>query len=222
LLEAAIADYQSAARYNPFDPTFAVNEASLLSELARDDQAEEKFRLATQLQGGMEPCFRSHFAFANHYLRKSIRIFDPKEPHHSLDALELAAEQMEIAVKEMHWVTPDFHAPRAAIHQNLGIAREAAGDREGAQQVYDFTSNLQNGQSAHYLAGVLIGKQAVEAWSKRRPSEALTLFMQAKQRLQKAGNALPEGVTLSQRAEYLAYLDETIAFLKGAKVEPLK
>lgn len=222
LLEAAIADYQSAARYNPFDPTFAVNEASLLSELARDDQAEEKFRLATQLQGGMEPCFRSHFAFANHYLRKSIRIFDPKEPHHSLDALELAAEQMETAVKEMHWVTPDFHVPRAAIHQNLGIAREGAGDREGALQAYDFTSNLQNGQSAHYLAGVLIGKQAVEAWSKRRPSEALTLFMQAKQRLQKAGNALPPGVSLSQRAEYSAYLDETIAFLKGAKVEPLK
>lgn len=221
-LEAAVSDYQRAAERNPYDPSFVVNEASLLSELKQDGKAEQQYARAIQLQGGMEPCFRCHFALANHYLRKSIRNFDPNQPGPSLDALELAADQMETAVKEMHWVLPDMNAPRVAIHQNLGIAREGAGDREGALQAYDFAATLHNGRGANYLAGVLIGRQAVETWSKRRPSEALTQFMQAKQRILNAGDSLPPGVSLSQRAEYLAYLDETIGFLKGAKVEPLK
>lgn len=222
LLEAAVADYQNAAERNPFDPSYVVNEAGLLSELARDVEAEKQYARAIQLQGGMEPCFRCHFSLADHYLRKSIRNFDPNQPGPSLDALELAADQVETAVRKMHRVTPDFHVPRVAIHQNLGIAREGAGDREGALQAYDFTTTLHNGHSANYLAGLLIGKQAVEAWFKRRPSEALTLFLQAKQRILKAGDALPPGVTISQRAEFLAYLDDSIQYLKVAKVEPLK
>lgn len=221
-LEAAVTNYQRAAEMNPFDPSFAVNEAALLSELMRDEEAEKRFTRAIVLQGGMEPCFRCHFSFANHYLRKSVRNFDNNNPSPSLDALELAAHQMETAVRKMHWLVQDMLAPRTAIHQNLGIAREAAGDREGALQAYDFTATLQGGQSAHYLAGMLVGKRAVEAWHKRRPSEALALFIEARQRLRKTGGQLPPGVTLSQSAEYVAYLDETIGFLKGAKVEPLK
>ncbi len=221
-LEAAITNYQNASLMNPFDPSFVVNEAGLLSELMRDAEAEKQYARAIQLQGGMEPCFRCHFALANHYLRKSVRNFDNQNPGPSLDALEIAADQMETAVRKMHWLLPDMKAPRVAIHQNLGIARETAGDREGALQAYDFTATLQGGLSAHYMAGVLVGKQAVEAWHKRRPSEALTLFMDARERIVRAADSLPQGVTLSQRTEYLAYLDESIQYLRGAKVEPLK
>ena len=89
-------------------------------------------------------------------------------------------------------------------------------------QAYDFAASIPTGTRAHYRAGVLIGKQAVEAWSKRRPSEALSLFLKAKQRVAQARKNLPAGVTPSDRIEFIDYLDKTIKFLQGAKVQPAK
>lgn len=129
---------------------------------------------------------------------------------------------MESAVKKMHWIIRDMREPRVSIHESLGAAREAVGDRNGALEAYDFAAKLDDGARAHYRAGVLIGKMAVEAWSQRRPAEAMKHFMEAKRRVGQAKGFLPEGVTPSQSVEYNAYLDETIAFLKGAKVEPAK
>jgi tetratricopeptide (TPR) repeat protein len=219
--ERAAGDYQEASRLNPFDPGPVINRANLLSQLKRDAEAEEWFAQAIRLQSGMEPGFRSHFSLATHYLRKGLRLFDPEKPEPAHEALELSAAQIEAAVKKMHWVVPDMREPRVSIHENLGTAREAVGDREGALASYDFAASQIGGTRAHYRAGVLIGRMAVEAWSNRRPSEALSRFIEARRRIGFAGN-LPEGVTPSQRLEYLAYLDRTIAFLKGAKVTPLK
>jgi hypothetical protein len=220
--EKAIADYHEAADFHPFDPSIAINRANLLSQLKRDAEAEEWFARGIGLQGGMEPAFRGHFSLANHYLRKSLRLFDPSQPEPALEALEQSADQMETAAKRMHWVISDMLEPRISIHESLGAAREAVGDRDGALASYDFASTLQNGARAHYRAGVLIGKMAVEAWSQRRPAEAMKHFMEAKRRVSQAKGLLPQGVTPSQSVEYNAYLDETIAFLKGAKVEPSK
>ena len=52
----------------------------------------------------MEPGYRGHFSLANHYLRKSLRLFDPQKPEPAHASIELAAEQMETAVKKMHWI----------------------------------------------------------------------------------------------------------------------
>ncbi len=220
--ERAIDDYQEAARLHPYDPRLAVNCANLLSQVQRDAEAEQWYAKAIQLQGGMEPGFRGHFSFANHYLRKGLRQFRPDDPQPALAALELSAEQIETAAQQMHWVIADMRDPRVFIHESLGSVREAAGDRDGALESYNFAAKLEGGTRAHYRAAVLIGKMAVAEWSRRRPSEALTLFMDARKRIGQAGNALPQGVTLSQRVEYLAYLDRTIAFLTGAKIEPSK
>lgn len=46
--------------------------------------------------------------------------------------------------------------------------------------------------------------------------------MEAKKYIGQADNQHPAGVTPAQRAEYIAYLDQRIAFLKGAKIEPAK
>ena len=43
--------------------------------------------------------------------------------------------------------------------------------------------------------------------------------MKARERITVA-KELPQGVAPSQRVEYIAYLDQTIAFLKGAKIVP--
>ncbi len=222
--ERAIEDYHEASWLYPFDPGLAINRANLLSQMRRDSEAEEDYAKAISLQGGMEAGFRSHFFFALHLYYKGLRQFHPDQPEAALNTLETAAGHMEEAVKQTPaWVIYiDGRDARISIHESLGTVREAAGDREGALQAYDFACTIPTGNRAHYRAGVLIGKAAVEAWSKRKPSEALTRFMEARQRVLSAGDNLPQGVTPSQRVEYLAYLDRTIAFLKGAKVEPVK
>ncbi len=216
---AALNDYQHAAVLHPNDPAIAVNYANLLSQLHRDAEAEAAYTLGLHLQGGMEPSFRGHFSLANHYMRKSVRLFRPEEPAQALESLELASQQIESAVREMHWIIKDLFEPRLVIHESLGTAREASGDNEGALESYNFASSLQNGTRAHYRAGILYGKMAANAWATRKPSEALGYFIKARERIA-AAKDLPQGVAPSQRVEYLAYLDQTIAFLKGAKIVP--
>ncbi|HEX7261913.1 MAG TPA: hypothetical protein VF258_08870, partial [Luteolibacter sp.] len=82
-----------------------------------------------------------------------------------------------------------------------------------------FAATLPKGDRAHYRAGILNGKMASAVWMARRPEEALGYFLEARKRIGQA-KELPQGVTPSQRLEYIAYLDRTIAFLKGAKIEP--
>jgi hypothetical protein len=168
----------------------------------------------------MEPAFRAHFSLATHYLRKGLREYDSTKPDKALASFEASAEKIETAVKQMHWETPEMREPRLSIHESLGTAREAAADREGAIQSYDFASKLYNGKRANYRAAVLIGKMAVDAWSQRKPSDALKLFIEARRRVDLSGGIIPNGVTPSLRVEYISYLDKTIAFLKGARVLP--
>jgi hypothetical protein len=134
--------------------------------------------------------------------------------------LEIAAGEMEKAVSMMHWTIQDMIEPRIVIQESLGALREATGDQEGALEAYDFAAKLHQGKRIHYRAALLIGKKAVEAWSQRQPSKALKLFIEARRRVGMAGGELPANVTQSQQVEYIAYLDRTIAFLKGAKVQP--
>ena len=218
--ERAIRDYERAGQLHPYDPGPVVNRANLLSQLQRDSEAEDAYSRAIQLQGGMEPAFRSHFSLATHLLRKGLRQFSAEEPSATLASMEIAAQQMDKAVESMHWMIADMLDARVAIHESLGAAREANGDYQGAMEAFDFAAKLQNGSRAHYRAGALNGKLAVKAWSERRSSDALGYFIEAKNRIHQA-RELPQGVTASQRVEYLAYLDRTIAFLKGAKIEPV-
>lgn len=220
--ERAIADYRSASQLHPFDPKFEINGANLLSQLQRDAEAEESFERTIALQGGMEPAFRGHFFLARHFLKKSIRLFNTNNPEPASAAIELAASHIELAVESMHWVIADMREPRVTIHERLGNARESAGDLPGALKAYDFAASIPTGNRAHYRAAVIIGKMAVAAWSERKPSEALFGFMEAKKRIGLAGNTLPESVTPAQRAATIAYLDQQIAFLKGAKIKPTK
>ena len=218
----AIDDYQEASLLHPYHPSFAINRANLLSRLHRDAEAEAAYATAIQLQGGTELGIRGHYFFANHLLRKGLRQFSPETPGPAHATLELAAEQIELAVKQMQWLAPDVYESRVSIHESLGTARETVGDRQGALESYNFAATQPGGTRAHYRTGVLIGKMAVEAWSKRQPAEALAHFTAARKRIDQTGGNLPAGVTPSQAAEYIAYLDRTIAFLIGAKVEATK
>ena len=121
----------------------------------------------------------------------------------------------------MHWIMPYMKAPRLAIHESLGAAREANGDYQGALAAYDFTAALEDGWTAHYRAGLLNGKLAAKAWNSRHAGEALGYFIEAKRRISEARQFLPADATPAQRLDYIAYLDRSIAYLQGAKITPI-
>ena len=215
----AISDYTKAHYFHPYDPGIAVNLANLLSQEQRDSEAEYFYNQATQLQGGMELAFQSHFFFAHHLVEKAARQFDVDEPSLSLSLLETAAQQIETAVKKVQTHSHRVNVLRLMIHENLGIAREANGKYIEAQKAYDFTATLPNGSSAHYRAGLLLTKMASLEWAARRPSEALNYFSDAKNRIGLAA-VLPQTVSTNQRAETIAYIDNAIHFLEGARIHP--
>ncbi len=218
--ERAILDYQQATKFNRFDPAIAVNHANLLSFLHRDTEAEEAFATAIDLQGGMEPGFHGQFHLALHWLHKGQRLCHRPDPQPALAAFQAAASAIELSAKHGDWW--NMYAERVTIHEHLGMAFEATDHPDDALRAYNLASTLPTGTRAHYRAGALLGKLAVQEWWQRRPSDALEHFIQARQRLGQAGSELPHGVTLGQRAAYLAYLDRAIDFLTGAKVQPTK
>ncbi len=218
--EKAIADYQEAERLHPFDPNPVINRANVLSQFQQDDEAENAYNRAISLQGGMEPSFRAHYSLVKHLMQKGLRQFNIEYPADSLATFEIAVQQMDAAVKKMHWTYPDMLQTLISAHESLGVAREANGDYVGAMKAYDFAAMLHLPTSrAHYRAGVLNGKLAAMAWSARRSAEAMWYFIEAKRRIEMA-KTLPSGVESSQCLEYLAYLDQAITYLKGAKIEP--
>jgi tetratricopeptide (TPR) repeat protein len=217
----AVRDYERAEKLHPYDPEPAINRANLLSQLEQDTEAETAFARAIQLQGGMEAAFKSRVSLASHLLRKGLRQFTAEDPTATLNLLELAAQEIEKALPEIVEIPDGISELRVSIHESLGAAREASGDYQGAMEAYNFTTRLPNGSRAHYRAGVLNGKLAALAWRERRSGEALGYFMEAKTRIAQTSE-FPQGVTPSQKIEYLAYLDQTIAFLKGAKIEAIQ
>ena len=218
--ELAIEDYRQARKFHPYEPSYLINMANLQSHLGLDEAAEESYAIGIQLQGGMESGFRGHFWLANHHLRKGERLFNAKNSAGALVSLERAAEEIEKSCEEMPWVFDDMHGPRVTIHTNLGNMREAEGDRVGALAAYDFAATQHYGRHAEYFSGVLIGKMALDAWKERKPEIALGGFIEAQRRLQVAGDQLPGGVSMDDRTKYMTYLEQTIAFMKGAKIQP--
>lgn len=219
LMEAALADYQNASQLFRFDPGVVLSRANVLSRLVRDHEAEDAYARGIALQGGMEPAFRGHFALANHFLKKGLREFKPDASELALKSLELAAQEIEDAVNEMHWLNAEIRELRLSIYESLGAVRDASGNRQGALQIYQKAIKLPEGNRVHYRLGLLIGNMASDTWAARKPSEAMRDFIQARAHIA-ATNTLPQGVSASQRTAYLAYLDHAIAFLKGAKITP--
>ena len=216
----AIRDYEQAEQLHSYDPGPAINRANSLSQLQRDPEAEKAYERAILLQGGMEPAFRARFSFANHLLRKGLRQYQTAGPAASLATLESAAREMEESVSMMHWLIPDMYDSRLVVHESLGAAREANGDLKGALDAYDLASAQENGSRAHFRAGAVLGKLADELWKGRHPSEALGFFIESKRRIEMA-RELPREVSPDKRLAYFDYLNQRIAFLRGAKVEPI-
>lgn len=220
--EQVISDFTTGSQLHPHEPIFAVHLGNLYSMLGDNPKAVTWFEKAIVLQAKQEPAFRAHYAFAGHHLRQGQRVFNPDNPAKAIESFDNAARQIEIAMRKMHWPDMAMHEFRLAIYENLGLAQEADKDFDAALETYQFAASLRNGRRAHYRASVVLGKMAKEIWLQREPERALSLFLQARRKITEARGQLPHGVTKSQQQEYVNYLDQTIAFLRAAKVEPAK
>jgi len=218
----AIADYQAASKIHPHDPAFVINQAIILSVLGETAKAESAFIKAIELQGGMEAGFRSHQAYASHLARKGLGQLESGDKKSTLATLQEAVNQIEQAYSSSaaYIMGSEGRSLRVNIHELLGLAHEANGNNPQALQSYNFAASLPMGNRAHHRAGVLIGRMARDAWYQRNPARALALFMEARERIAKAGAELPYGATATRRAELMKYFEESIKFLKAAKVVP--
>lgn len=219
-LQRALEAYASATTLHPYEPSFDLNRARILSHLKQDTPAETAFARAIRLQGGMEPAFRARFSLANHLLAKARRTDPAIPPDDVIPTLEQAAAEMESAAAMMHWVTRDMIAPRVEVHEQLGRARESTGDLTGALEAYNQASVLEGGSHVHYRAAYATARMALTDWTELRLPEALDGFNKARQRLNRAGSTLPHDVSPALATEFTAYLDRTIALLQQAGVDP--
>jgi tetratricopeptide (TPR) repeat protein len=220
----ALADYEAAEKINPNDPVFAINQAIILSKLGETATAESAFHKAIELQGGMEAGFRGHYCYAAHLLRKGIALLEKGDKKNALVALEKSnAEIEQVQAQGAGYSNGDEGRNlRVNILELLGAAHESNGNNKKALECYNFATTLPMGNRANYRAGALIGRMARDAWYQRNPPLALALFMEARERIAKAGANLPYGATATRRAELMKYFEESIKFLKAAKVVPKK
>lgn len=219
----AIKDYEKAIELHPYEAASRINLAKLLSLSGRNDEASIQYSLATRLQGGMEAGYQAHYQFAQHLVKEGLEFFKRNETDQALAAFQAASSQFEKIAEISPWVPnhPEGFTLKLAILQGLGASNEALGHINEALVNYDAASQIQGGSAAHYRAAILLGNLAKTAWSERRPSEALTRFQEARQRIDLA-NELPSGVTSESKMEYATFLDQSIQYLLEAKIEPLK
>ena len=224
LATKALADYEAAEKINPNDPVFAINSAVVLSGLGQLEKAEACFERGIRLQGGMEAGFRGRYCYAAHLLRKGIALLEKGDKQNAIAALEKSKAEIEQVNAEGAGYSngDEGRNLRVNIHELLGAAHEFNGNNAKALECYNFASSLPMGNRAHYRAGALIGRMARDAWYQRKPALALALFIEARERIAKAGAQLPNGSTATRRAELMKYFEESIKFLKAAKVVPKK
>jgi tetratricopeptide (TPR) repeat protein len=220
--EKALSDYAVAESLHAYEPSFPINRAILLSYLGRIDEAEEAYARGILLQGGMESGFQGRFSLARHQLNQGRRELYAKNPENALASFNMAVNEIEQAIKEMHRPSSDVLALQIRIYEHLGATYEIINDNEAAMRNYDHASSFRKGHHAHLRAAILLGKIAHQTWMRREPSKALSQFMEAKRRVGQARGALPEGITAQQRDAYIVYLDGMIKFLTGAKVKPAR
>ena len=222
LLALALVDYTSASELHPLDPTNLFNRAGTLRLLGINEEAEPLYRQATKAQGNMEAAFNANQRFADFLFEKSVAEYARNDFQSAINTLEIAARHMDRASElNLNWSSlagSDVLSVR--IHSLLGQAFESAGDPKRALEQFDHAAGLSGGGSAHYLAGIMLARKAVNAWLVRGAEEdALRLFLEAEQKIIKA-NPLPTGVTPEGRNAYIEYLRLNISDLKDADVEP--
>jgi len=219
--DQAIADYQSAIALHPYDATLTVNLANLLSASGNYPQAEFFYEKSLELQGGMEPGFHGHASYADHLLKKGTQQLRDEHPAAALQTFNAAAEQLDRLNEKAPWIL--FHAEgiqlKTGIYEGLGLACAAEGDFTGAMEAFELMVKDPQGAGGYYRMADSQSQLAAKRWAERRPAEALSLLLKARENIRHA-QKLPTGISESQKLELKQYIDQSIAFLEKARIAP--
>lgn len=216
-LQMAYRDFRDARLLNPYSPEIANSLGYTAGLLEKDSEASAAFQAAVRMQGEMEPTFHSRFLYSQYLIRKGLKDREAGSPSDAAVEFELAVNQINRILSL--FVTTEVYSLRVLAYQNLGMSQEEAGDHAMAQKTLQTAAGLPVGESSHYLLARFYGRRAVAAWSQRRSSDALKLFMMAEQH-GRATEALPPGVTVDTRLKYLDYLKNSVEFLGEARIDP--
>ena len=220
LLNLALKDFQKANELHPFDPSPMLGVATLLNELGNESEAADMFRRGIHAQGGMEAAFRGKYLFAIRLQSKGLRDYKEGKTEAAMESFMLAARYMdESHEKDGGGGTLEEYHLRVHVHENYGLTLNNLGDYKGALREFNLASTLPYGTSAHYLAAILLGERAIVLWKKREGSDALKLFLDARQRIDQA-HELPDNVTPEKVNEWRLYFDQSIGLLRAANFEP--
>jgi tetratricopeptide (TPR) repeat protein len=170
----------------------------------------------------MEVAFNANHRFADFLLQKAKAQLDSNDIVSAITTLEIADRHIDRALAlSLDWsMGLEGYFLNVRIHSSLGQAYEAAGDPHRAIKQYDYISGLNKGESGHYLAAIMLSKHALIAWTARGSEEdALRLFIEADQRIQKA-RLLPAGVTPETRNKHVEFIRGKIRYLKDKNVKP--
>ncbi len=219
LMEKALEDYTAAQKLHPFLPEAAINRASLLSMLDRNDEARSQFEDAIRLQGGMEPAFLAHRLYASHLLQLGKRELETQNRETALKLIEKAAGQIELS----NFTDGEGRRLSIEIYETLGFAFELNGMFKPAFENYSYAAGLYGrGHHVHLRIALLQAAKANEHLAAREPSKALALYLEAKVSVSKSGGRLPENITPEQRQEFVTMLDASIKQLREIGIEPAK
>jgi tetratricopeptide (TPR) repeat protein len=167
----------------------------------------------------MEIAFQANHRFASFLFDKSALEYARKDFHAAIATLQIALKHIDRSREFGFWSGP-LHELHVSVHSLLGQAYEAAGEPKKALEQFDQAVGLSGVGGAHYLAGLMLGTQALNALLVRGSEEdALRLFLEAEQRMHQA-NPLPQGVTEENRKNYIQFLQGSISMLKGKNVSP--
>ena len=222
-LDLAIYDFEKAHQLHPYDPSYMLGVATLLSDRGNEEdqgRSTKMFEAGIAAQGGMEAGFRGKYLYAVRLQRKGAWDYAEGKIEAAKDSFQLAARYMdESAEKDAGGGTLAHYQLRVQVHENYGMILAELGDTKGALAQFNIASKLPYGTSAHYLAAVLMAERAIVVWNKREGSDALRMFLDARQRFDQA-QELPSDATPEKVAEWKAYIDQSMEYLRAANYDP--
>jgi len=215
----AVEDYRRATGLNPFAPGPVVNRANLLGLLGQDAEALEQYRLAIQLEGGLEVGFKAGYYKALYLRQKAERLLAETRTAEALvallDAREALVKSNHISSREPLWW--QAWGLRISIGERLGVLLSQAGRDQEAEEEFENVVVLPGGGAMRYLQAWHLRLQAKRVWHERDAEGALALFLKARRMIDLVG-PLPSGVTADDLAKLREDVDYCIKFLKGADI----
>lgn len=221
LLEGADASWREARRLHPQNPVLAVNEANTLSYLGRDQEALAAYDDAIRLQGGYECGVRAYYHKGLHLRKMAFAEISQNRLRDALAFLQETNRCFRTVRAQTAWYfVKSFPEDQlgaleatASLQAQLGMDGEVDGTLANAIA-------LPEGQRVNYLVAMRLYDKARSLWYDRQSGKALSVFLQAKERMGATRGTRPPGVTADDCKKLEQGIEESIRFLQGAQVKP--